>query len=987
MTDSSVQASMPSVETFHSTLENSNGSTATQPHNNSLTFGEVGFAQRHIGPSPSEIKAMLTPLGLSSLEDLASKAVPASIRLQRPLKLTAALSEPKALETLKAIATQNQVFRSYIGLGYSGCITPPVIQRNILENPGWYTQYTPYQAEIAQGRLEALLNFQTLVTDLTGLEIANASLLDEGTAAAEAMALCFNLCKKKDANTFFVSHTCHPQTIDVVRTRAVPLGIEVIVGDHQTYDFGACPTFGVLLQYPATDGSVQDYQSFIEQAHAAGAMATVAADLLSLTLLKPPGEFGADIAVGCTQRFGVPFGFGGPHAAYFATKDAFKRQIPGRIVGVSHDAQGKPALRLALQTREQHIRRDKATSNICTAQVLLAVMASMYAVYHGPEGLRQIATRVHQLTAILASGLKRLGYTVKTEQFFDTIQVDLGATKLADLQGRSQSAQINFRVVDDRTVGISLDETVSAQDVLDVLQVFGGDRLDFTLETLSVETAYPVTFTRKSAYLTHPVFNQYHSETELLRYMSRLQAKDLSLTYSMIPLGSCTMKLNATAEMIPVTWPEFGQMHPFAPPAQTKGYQILFQQLEGMLAEITGFDSVSLQPNAGSQGEYAGLLVIRSYHESRGEGHRTVCLIPDSAHGTNPASAVMAGMKVVVVGCDDDGNIDIEDLRTKAEAHRDDLSALMVTYPSTHGVFEEGIRDICDLIHKNGGQVYMDGANMNAQVGLCRPADFGADVCHLNLHKTFCIPHGGGGPGMGPIGVKSHLQPFLPNHPLATVGGEHSLGPVSAAPWGSASILPISWMYIAMMGPDGLTDATQVAILNANYMAKVLEPYYPVLFKGTSGLVAHECILDLRHLKKSAGIEVEDIAKRLMDYGYHAPTVSWPVPGTIMIEPTESESKAELDRFCEAMIAIRAEIAEIEAGQADTHDNPLKYAPHTAEVVTADEWAHAYSRQKAAFPATWTRESKFWPSVGRIDNAFGDRNLVCSCLLVDAYTD
>ncbi len=980
---------MPSVEALPSSLENGNGVTAQfQQHNNSLTFGEVGFAQRHIGPNPSEIKAMLAPLGLPSLEGLAAKAVPASIRLPSPLKLPAALSEHKALETLKAIATQNQVFRSYIGLGYSGCITPPVIQRNILENPGWYTQYTPYQAEIAQGRLEALLNFQTLVTDLTGLEIANASLLDEGTAAAEAMALCFNLCKKKDANAFFVSHTCHPQTIDVVRTRAVPLGIEVIVGDHQAYDFSARSTFGVLLQYPATDGSVQDYQSFIEQAHAAGAMATVAADLLSLTLLKPPGEFGADIAVGCTQRFGVPFGFGGPHAAYFATKDAFKRQIPGRIVGVSHDAQGKPALRLALQTREQHIRRDKATSNICTAQVLLAVMASMYAVYHGPEGLRQIATRIHQLTTILASGLKRLGYTVKTEQFFDTLQVDLGATTLAELEGRSHTAQINFRVVDDRTVGISLDETVCAQDVLDVLQVFGGDRsLDFTLETLSADTAYPAAFKRKSAYLTHPVFNQYHSETELLRYMSRLQAKDLSLTYSMIPLGSCTMKLNATAEMIPVTWPEFGQMHPFAPPAQTKGYQVLFQQLEAMLAEITGFDSVSLQPNAGSQGEYAGLLVIRSYHKSRGEGHRTVCLIPDSAHGTNPASAVMAGMKVVVIGCDEDGNIDIDDLRAKAETHRDNLSALMVTYPSTHGVFEEGIRDICDIIHKNGGQVYMDGANMNAQVGLCRPADFGADVCHLNLHKTFCIPHGGGGPGMGPIGVKSHLQPFLPNHPLAKVGGDHSLGPVSAAPWGSASILPISWMYIAMMGPDGLTDATKVAILNANYMAKVLEPYYPVLFKGTSGLVAHECILDLRHLKKSAGIEVEDIAKRLMDYGYHAPTVSWPVPGTIMIEPTESESKAELDRFCEAMIAIRAEIAEIEAGQADAHDNPLKYAPHTAEVVTADEWAHAYSRQKAAFPAAWTRESKFWPSVGRIDNAFGDRNLVCSCLPVDAYTE
>ena len=946
---------------------------------------EVGFAQRHIGPNAVEVEQMLEAMGLDNLEALVDHAVPSAIRLRSPLKLESGQGEYQALGTLKAIAAQNQVFRSYIGLGYAGCLTPPVIQRNILENPGWYTQYTPYQAEIAQGRLEALLNFQTLVTDLTGLKIANASLLDEGTAAAEAMTMCFNLSKKA-AKTFFVSQSCHPQTIDVVRTRAVPLGIEVVVGDHEVYDFDQL-TFGVLLQYPATEGCVYDYQAFVEKAHGASALVIVAADLLSLTLLKPPGEFGADIAVGCTQRFGVPFGYGGPHAAYFATRDAYKRQIPGRIVGVSHDAQGKTALRLALQTREQHIRRDKATSNICTAQVLLAVMASMYAVYHGPTGLKDIAQRIHQRTCQVAAGLKRLGFTVLTEEFFDTIQVELDARAFAEVQERSQSAKINFRLVNETTVGIALDETVSDQDVLDILTVFAGDRALGADAGSASAVSYPESLRRTSAYLTHPIFNQYHSETELLRYMQRLQSKDLSLAHSMIPLGSCTMKLNATAEMIPVTWPEFGQIHPFAPAAQTRGYQVLFQQLEAMLAEITGFDAISLQPNAGSQGEYAGLLVIRGYHESRGEAHRTVCLIPDSAHGTNPASAVMAGMKVVVVGCDSEGNIDIEDLRAKAAAHSSDLAALMVTYPSTHGVFEAGIREICETVHAQGGQVYMDGANMNAQVGLCRPADFGADVCHLNLHKTFCIPHGGGGPGMGPIGVKAHLQPFLPSHPLVNVGGAESLGAVSAAPWGSASILPISWMYIVMMGGEGLTDATKIAILNANYMAKRLNPYYPVLFKGTSGLVAHECILDLRHLKKSAGIEVEDIAKRLMDYGYHAPTVSWPVPGTIMIEPTESESKAELDRFCEAMIAIRAEIAEIEAGQADAHDNPLKYAPHTAEAVTADEWSHAYSRQKAAFPAAWTRESKFWPSVGRIDSAYGDRNLVCSCLPIEAYAE
>jgi glycine dehydrogenase len=952
---------------------------------------EPDFQPRHIGPNAADIQQMLDLLELQSLSELAEKAVPESIRLQTPLKLSPAVSEHQALQNLKTIAQQNQVFRSYIGMGYSGCITPPVILRNVLENPGWYTQYTPYQAEIAQGRLEALLNFQTLVIDLTGMEIANASLLDEGTAAAEAMAMSLNLCKNTDAKTFFVADTCHPQTIAVVQTRAIPLGIEVVVGDYREYDFAQQATFGVLVQYPATDGSLHDYRVFIEAAHAQGALATVAADLLSLTVLTPPGEFGADIAVGNSQRFGVPYGYGGPHAAFFATKDAFKRQIPGRIVGVSHDAQGSQALRLALQTREQHIRRDKATSNICTAQVLLAVMASMYAVYHGPVGLQRIAQRVHQLTCILAAGLKKLGYTITADAFFDTIQVKLGPATpfLKELQTHAQSAQINFRVFNEQTIGLSLDETVSGDDVLALLELFaGGQKID-SLEAIatSVDTQLPALFTRTSTYLNHPVFQQYHSETELLRYLHRLQAKDLSLTHSMIPLGSCTMKLNATAEMIPVTWPEFGQIHPFAPVEQTKGYQQMFQQLELMLLEITGFDRISLQPNAGSQGEYAGLLVIRSYHESRGESHRTVCLIPDSAHGTNPASAVMAGMKVVVVGCDENGNIDLDDLRAKAELHSANLSTLMVTYPSTHGVFEEGIREICEIIHTNGGQVYMDGANMNAQVGLCRPADFGADVCHLNLHKTFCIPHGGGGPGMGPIGVKAHLAPFLPNHPLVQVGGQSSSGPVSAAPWGSSSILPISWMYIIMMGAEGLTEATKVAILNANYMAKRLDPYYPVLFKGTSGLVAHECILDLRHLKKTAGIEVEDIAKRLIDYGFHAPTVSWPVPGTIMIEPTESESKAELDRFCEALISIRAEVAEIEAGQSDRLDNPLKNAPHTAGVVTGDDWSHPYSRQKAAFPASWTKESKFWPAVGRIDNAYGDRNLVCSCLPLDAYSE
>ncbi|MEP0759760.1 aminomethyl-transferring glycine dehydrogenase [Trichocoleus sp. DQ-A2] len=958
----------------------------------------ISFVQRHIGPSPDEVQQMLEVLGISTLDALIDQTIPQAIRRSRSLngatpktdslQLPPAQSEYAALSRLKAIASKNQVFRSLIGMGYSGCITPPVIQRNILENPGWYTAYTPYQPEIAQGRLEALLNFQTMIIDLTGLEIANASLLDEATAAAEAMTMSYSLCKTK-ANAFFVSSACHPQTIEVLQTRARPLGIKVIVGTHQNFDFEQA-IFGAILQYPATDGTIYDYRSFVEKAHAAGALVTVAADPLSLTLLTPPGEFGADIAVGSTQRFGIPLGYGGPHAAYFATKEEYKRQVPGRIVGVSKDANGKPALRLALQTREQHIRRDKATSNICTAQVLLAVMASMYAVYHGSAGLKKIAQNIHQLTGILASGLKRLGYGIGAEQFFDTLRVELRDRTLEDILADAQARQINLRILDGNTVGISLDETTTVQDLQDLFEIFAGTHeLPFTVEELGkgiTPSLKEGPFARKSSYLTHPVFNRYHSETELLRYLYRLQAKDLSLTTSMIPLGSCTMKLNATAEMIPVTWAEFGKIHPFAPHSQTRGYQILFQQLEAWLAEITGFAGISLQPNAGSQGEYAGLLVIRQYHESRGEEHRNVCLIPQSAHGTNPASAVMCGMKVVAIACDDRGNIDVDDLKAKAEKHRNELAALMVTYPSTHGVFEEPIKEICNIIHANGGQVYMDGANMNAQVGLCRPGDFGADVCHLNLHKTFCIPHGGGGPGMGPIGVMPHLVPFLPGHSVVPTGGEQGIGAVAAAPWGSASILPISWMYIAMMGSAGLTEATKVAILNANYIARRLETFYPVLYKGQNGLVAHECILDLRSLKKSAGIEVDDIAKRLMDYGFHAPTVSWPVAGTVMVEPTESESKEELDRFCDAMISIRQEIAEIESGKMDAQDNVLKNAPHTAEALMTSEWNHPYSREQAAYPAPWTREHKFWPTVGRIDNAFGDRNFVCACLPMEAYS-
>ncbi len=980
--------------------------------------GETGlvshsFVGRHIGPTADKIQQILELLGFDTLDGLIDAAVPESIRLRNPLQLPAAQSEYAALAQLKEIASKNQVYRSFIGMGYYDCITPPVIQRNILENPGWYTAYTPYQPEIAQGRLQALLNFQTMMIDLTGLEIANASLLDEATAAAEAMAMSYGLCKNK-AHAYFVSQDCHPQTIDVLQTRAKPLGIEIIVGDHQTFSFDK-PIFGAVLQYPASDGTIHDYQAFIEQAHKVGALVTVAADPLSLCLLKPPGEFGADIAVGSTQRFGVPLGYGGPHAAYFATKEEYKRQVPGRIVGVSKDAQGKTALRLALQTREQHIRREKATSNICTAQVLLAVIASMYAVYHGAAGLKKIAENIHNLTATLAAGLKELGYKIGSEYFFDTLRVELGEKPLEEILAACESRQINIRVFDRTAVGISLDETTTIKDVQDLWEIFSGNSpvpsCDPPLPPLAQGgVGNAKSLARTTEYLAHPIFNRYHSETELLRYMHRLQAKDLSLTTSMIPLGSCTMKLNATAEMMPVTWPEFGKIHPFAPISQARGYQVLFEQLEAWLAEITGFAGISLQPNAGSQGEYAGLLVIREYHASRGESDRNICLIPTSAHGTNPASAVMCGMKVVPVACDDQGNIDINDLKDKAEKHKSELAALMVTYPSTHGVFESQIKQICDIVHANGGQVYMDGANMNAQVGLCSPGDIGADVCHLNLHKTFCIPHGGGGPGMGPIGVASHLVPFLPGHPippnpplprggaqippaaipsnpaLARGGAPMSMGAVSAAPWGSASILVISWMYIAMMGGAGLTDATKVAILNANYIARRLEAYYPVLYKGESNLVAHECILDLRSLKKSANIEVEDVAKRLMDYGFHAPTISWPVAGTMMVEPTESESLEELNRFCEAMIAIRQEIAAIEKGEADARDNVLKNAPHTAESLIAGEWQHPYTREQAAYPAPWTKESKFWPAVGRIDSAFGDRNFVCSCLPMEAYS-
>ncbi|MEJ1971090.1 MAG: aminomethyl-transferring glycine dehydrogenase [Lacunisphaera sp.] len=947
------------------------------------------FERRHTGSAASEVADLLKTVGQPSVAALADAAVPADIRLAKPLNLPAAASESTALAELRAIATQNQIFRSHIGLGYYGTLTPGVIQRNVLENPGWYTAYTPYQAEISQGRLEALLNFQTLVTDLTGLQIANASMLDEGTAAAEAMMLAHRvkLGDSHDASVFFVSDKCHPQTIDIVRTRAKPLNVSVVTGDHRTYDFTG-PVFGVLVQYPDTTGSIHDFTAFFGKAHAAGALCVAATDLLALTLLRAPGEFGADVAVGSAQRFGVPMGFGGPHAGFLATKDEFKRQMPGRLVGVSKDVHGNPAMRLALGTREQHIRRDKATSNICTAQVLLAVMASMYAVYHGPEGLKRIAQRTRLLTQLLAAGLKQAGATVNAEPVFDTLTV--GNVAAPRVHAATEAKRINVRPIDEYTVGVSLDETTTLEQVQELLACFSESAVlpaDLPNSDLQISIS---DFERSSKFLTASVFNKYHTEHEMLRYLKRLEAKDLSLVHSMISLGSCTMKLNATSEMFPVTWPEFGQLHPFAPASQTKGYAQLFAQLEAWLSEITGFAAVSLQPNAGSQGEYAGLLVIRAYHESRGEGHRNICLIPTSAHGTNPASAAMCNFKVVAVACDANGNIDVADLRAKAAEHAANLAALMVTYPSTHGVFEASIREICATIHRHGGQVYMDGANMNAQVGLTSPGHIGADVCHLNLHKTFCIPHGGGGPGMGPIGVAKQLVPFLPGHVFAqdpkaqTRDPRVSAGAVSAAPHGSASILVISWMYIRMMGPDGLTRATQFALLNANYIARRLENFFPVLYQGAGGLVAHECILEFRPWKKH-GLEVEDVAKRLMDYGYHAPTMSFPVPGTLMIEPTESETKAELDRFCDALIAIHGEMAAVASGESDKLNNPLKHAPHTAAAVTATDWPHPYTRETAAFPDKHTRAAKFWPAVGRVDNVYGDRNLVCSCVGMEAY--
>jgi glycine dehydrogenase len=947
------------------------------------------FVPRHVGPDERDVAEMLKTLGFASLDALIDATVPRKIRLRQGLSLPKGLTELEVLTYFRALAAKNQVFRSFIGMGYSDCVTPPVIQRNILENPGWYTAYTPYQAEIAQGRLEALLTFQTMVIDLTGVEIANASLLDEATAAAEAMTMSYALKGKPGKEVFLVASECHPQTIDVVKTRASVRGIEVRVASYA--DFKITPdVFGALVQYPASDGAVIDYTKTVEQVHKGDALLTVAADLLSLVLLTPPGEWGADIVVGNTQRFGVPLGYGGPHAAYFATRDEFKRHIPGRIIGVSRDADGKPALRMALQTREQHIRREKATSNVCTAQVLLAVVASMYAVYHGPQGLIRIARRVHGFAATLTEGLRKLGYTIMHDDYFDTIRISLGKRNGQSILDEARSRRINLRFMEDRSIVIALDETVGGDDITNLLASFnGGKDPDFGIEDLAsgADPRYDERFNRTTPFLTHPVFNKHHAETEMLRYMNRLQSRDLSLVHSMIPLGSCTMKLNATAEMMPMTWPGFAKIHPFAPLDQADGYRQLFDELESALAEITGFAAVSLQPNAGSQGEFAGLLVIHAYHSSQHEAHRNVCLIPQSAHGTNPASAVMAGMQVVVVKTDERGNIDVADLKSKAEEHGLHLAALMVTYPSTHGVFEESIVEICDIVHKYGGQVYMDGANMNAMVGLCRPAEIGADVCHLNLHKTFCIPHGGGGPGMGPIGVAKHLVPFLPGHPVVRLDGRHEVGAVSAAPWGSASILPISHAYIKLMGGDGLEYATKIAILNANYIAKRLDPHFPVLYKGAHGTVAHECIIDTRVVKQTSGIDVEDIAKRLMDYGFHAPTVSFPVPGTLMIEPTESEPKDELDRFCYAMISIREEIREIETGKAERQDNVLKNSPHTVGRVTATTWTHPYTRERAAFPAPWNLDFKFWPAVARVESAYGDRHLICSCPPTDSYVE
>jgi len=945
------------------------------------------FQSRHIAPNEADTAKMLKTVGVSSLDELIDQTVPAGIRLKNPLNLPAAKSEFDYLNTLKQTASKNKVFKSFIGQGYYDVIVPGVIQRNIMENPGWYTQYTPYQAEIAQGRLQALLNFQTMVADLTGMEIANASLLDEGTAAAEAMFMQYSLRKNQQANVFFVSQELFPQTIDILKTRSEPYGIELQIGDHNTVELTE-NMFGAIVQYPAGEGEVYDYKEYAIKAHEKGIKLTVVADLMSLVLLTPPGEWGADIVVGNTQRFGVPMGFGGPHAAFFATKEEYKRSLPGRIIGVTIDSAGDYALRMALQTREQHIRRDKATSNICTAQALLAIMAGMYAVYHGPQGLKLIAERIHGLTVLLADSLKELGYEQLNKSFFDTVKFDLGELA-GPLHGEAVNNEMNLHYKGS-VVTISLDETTSVEDVKTIVRFFakvkGKTLNDVNIDELkdNIKTVVPTELQRTSTYLTHKLFNSHHSEHEMLRYIKSLEARDLSLCHSMIALGSCTMKLNATTEMVPVTWAEFSKMHPFAPADQTGGYMQLFNELNKWLSEITGFASMSLQPNSGAQGEYAGLMVIRAYHEDRGDHHRNIALIPSSAHGTNPASGAMAGMKIVVVKCDDNGNIDVADLKAKAEQYKNELSCLMVTYPSTHGVFEESIIEICEIIHQNGGQVYMDGANMNAQVGLTSPANIGADVCHLNLHKTFCIPHGGGGPGMGPIGVAKHLVPFLPGHAVVDIDKGKSIHAVSSAPWGSASILIISHAYIAMMGADGLTNATRYAILNANYIKARLHHHYPVLYTGAHGRCAHEMILDCRAFK-NFGIEVTDIAKRLMDYGFHAPTVSFPVAGTVMVEPTESEPKHELDRFCDAMIAIRHEIDDVEKGLSDKVNNPLKNSPHTAAVITANEWEHPYTRQKAAFPLPYVVEYKFWPSVGRVNDTYGDRTLICSCPPLSDY--
>lgn len=968
-----------------------------------------GFIRRHVGPDAKEQAEMLSTLGVSSLDELIDQTIPQNIHINIPLSLDESQTEPQVLSELKAMAARNRVFKSFIGMGYYGTYTPAVIQRNVLENPAWYTAYTPYQPEISQGRLEALLNFQTMVSDLTGLELANASLLDEATAAAEAMALCRRENKKNESNAFFVAADCHPQTIDVVKGRAEPVGIQVVIGDPEK-DAAAHDCFGMLLQYPGTYGEIRDYRRLIADAHQRQTMVVVAADLLALSILVPPGEMDADVAVGSAQRFGVPLFFGGPHAAYMATRETYKRSLPGRLVGVSVDSHHNPAYRLALQTREQHIRREEATSNICTAQALLAVVAAMYAIYHGPEGLRTIGQRVHRLTSILARGLGYLGWEIPARSYFDTITVKTGK-RTAIIHALARDRHINLREINEVTIGISIDETTTREDVATLLAVFANGNNIPTIEELDHggHDAIPESLHRTSACLKHPIFNSYHSETQMLRYLRLLADRDLALDRAMIPLGSCTMKLNATTELLPVSWEEFSNIHPFAPTDQTMGYMQLISDLERMLCAITGYSAVSLQPNSGAQGEYAGLLAIRGYHESRGQGHRNICLIPSSAHGTNPASAKLSGMKVVVVQCDQQGNVDVDDLRAKAEKYSQDLAALMITYPSTHGVFEAAVREICAIVHEHGGQVYIDGANLNAQIGLCKPGHYGGDVSHLNLHKTFCIPHGGGGPGVGPIAVAAHLAPFLPGHrfldekrsvktihTLRFAGDkeeirlprEERLGeataPVAAAPWGSAGILPISWAYIRLMGHQGLKMATRVAILNANYIARRLEPHYPILYKGNGGFVAHECIIDLRPIKETCGIKVDDVAKRLIDYGFHAPTMSFPVAGTLMIEPTESESKAELDRFCDAMIAIREEIRALEEGRMDPENNPLKNAPHTHDDLIGN-WARPYTREEAVFPLASLRKAKYWPPVGRVDNVYGDRNLVCSCPPMSTY--